>query len=291
MCSICNVVVADALVLPGSERPMSADERYAVEADDSQLLPQLFFGNRDALGRPVGQRLVWALRRNAQRYNLRPGERGMLSMESRIRRLGAQHALPQTVVLRAIYLYRRVKRMRLFQKPGLDDWSLALLYTACRESRYVITLEDLVRITPLARGKSPKERQGIQRRSIRKVLDYHRDVCIALDIPSRQFSVENYVTYFSGKVGINGEISTAAVRLARPYVDSNPNSSPESVAAAALYLSIRRHGYDISQKDYCGKVNLSEISLRRWVQNLGETSERLKRTMPEVDTDSVGDWD
>ncbi len=275
VCSQCSVVVADALVLPGRERP-SEDERYSVEADDSQLLPQLYFSSRDARGVQVGSNLVWLLRRTAQMQNLDSSQRSAVTMETRIRKLASQLQFPSTIALRAIYLFRKTRQVHVVKKPGLHHWALALLYTACRDSRYVITIEDLLGDPDDQRGKST-------------VWGYFKDIKRVLKLRLLPFSVENYITYYAGKLGptIEGSTVSSAIHIARSS-DIKLNSTPHCVAAGALYIALQEAGRDISQKGFCSYANVSEISLRHWVDALGGYTAR-KRDAPEVLSVDVAD--
>lgn len=267
-CSQCSVVVADALILPGLESP-SSDERYSVESDDSQLLPQLYFSSRDARGAPVGSNLVWLLRRTAQMQNLDSNQRSAVTMETRIRKLASQLQFPGTLSLRAIYLFRKTRQIHVVKKPGLHHWALALLYTACRDTRYVITIEDLLGNPNDQHGKST-------------VWSYFKDIKRALKLKLLPFSVENYITYYAGKLGsdVDGTTVASAIHIARTS-DVKPNSTPYCVAAGALYIALQEAGRDISQKGFCSYANVSEISLRHWVDALGGYTAR-KRDAPDV---------
>ena len=66
-------------------------EHYYSEADDTGMhVPQLHFSNRDAMGKPVEQRMVNRFRRTAQIQNLKSRERSAITFETRIRRLASQ---------------------------------------------------------------------------------------------------------------------------------------------------------------------------------------------------------
>ena len=231
-----------------------ADERYAMEGDDTQLLPQLYFGPRDAHGAPIKSGMVWLLRRTAQVYNLRSGERSAVTMETRIRKLASQLGFPSTLALRAIFIFRKTRKMHVLKKPGLQDWALALLYTACRDTRYVVTVEDIV--------GNPDDA-----RSISTVWAYFKNIKRALGLKLLPFTVQNYITYYSGKLRVNGVIVAKALHVAA--TNAKANATPHCVAAGALYISMREAGYDISQKEFCTHANVSEISLRHWVTGLG----------------------
>lgn len=279
VCSQCGVVVADTLALPGTETP-SSDIRYPVESPDSRILPQLYFGPRDAMGRPVGQRLLWVLKRTAQVYNLPSDERSAVTMETRIRRLASQLALPNTVSIRAIYLFRQARSKHVVRKPGLHDFALSFLLTACRKSRYIITIEDLVS------GGVTEKRQNLQR-SKSNVRRYYNLIKRALNLKIRPPSIENYITYFAGKMRIvDMDIITTATRITREHM--NPNSTPHCVAAGGLYIATRQVGTTISQKAFCKEANVSEISLRHWVEQLGGYRQEKMKELPQVPTDLLG---
>ena len=266
-------MVADALILPGRERTR---EDQPLESDDSQLLPQLHFGPRDAHGAAVGPGLVWLLRRTAQMQNLDSSQRGAVTMETRIRKLASHLQFPRTLALRAIYLFRKARQVHVIKKPSLHHWALALLYTACRDTRYVITIEDLLGNPDDQHGKST-------------VWGYFKHVKRALGLKLLPFSVENYVTYYAGKIGptVDGETIYNAIHISRTS-DVKANSTPHCVAAGALYIALREAGHNISQKGFCSFVNVSEISLRHWIELLGGYS-APKRGAPELDYGAVPD--
>jgi len=247
--------------LPGFE---SKDEqqggfRFVREAD-GRILPQLYFGPRDAGGGLVKSSQAWGLHKTARTYNLKSNERSMIAMEGRIRRLASQLGLPSGVVQRAIFLYRQAQAQHVVKKPSLHDWGLALILTACREIHYIMTIEDLVARS----GDSTVGRQ----RSKTNVRRYYNLVKSALQLRISSPGIENYITYFAGKLNITSQPTIQnALRIARLHVQENPNSTPHCVAAGALYIASEKHGF--SQKSFCIQTNLSEISLRHWMARLG----------------------
>ena len=271
VCSGCQLVIADTLILPGTETP-TEDERYSIEADDSQLLPQLYFSSRDARGAPVGTNLIWLLRRTAQTFNLKSNERSAITMESRIRRLATQLQFPSTLALRAIYLFRKTRKLHVIKKPSLHNWALALLYTACRDTRYVITVEDLV--------CNPDDTRGIS-----TVWNYFKTIKRALGLKLLPFTVDNYITYYTGKLNIyGGSMVSKAVQIAR--TNDRPNATPHCVAAGALYIALQESGTGVSQKTFCTYANVSEISLRHWIEQLGGYRV-VTKDAPEIDTSEL----
>lgn len=270
VCSSCGLVLDEMMILPGTERRVGDDNPSDLEPDD-YLLPQIYFGRRDASGRLLPQGQVWMLRRTARTYNLRSDERGVLSMGARIHRHASQLGLPSGIVNRAIHLYRRLRPMRVVKKPGLDDWALSIILLACREYRYIISSGDLV-----ANQTSPK-------RSRAKVRSYYNQITRALKSRPTNFDASNYVSYFGGKLGLPIKLVTTAINLSR----QNPrvNANPECVAAAALYIAIKTSGsHDRTQKDFCSYVGLSEISLRHWMNVLGGYP-KGRKTIPEPKDD------
>lgn len=271
VCSSCGLVAADTLIL----HPERESETYPPETDDSRILPQLYFGTVDAFGRPVDQNLIWILKRTAQTYNLRSSERSAVTQETRIRRLAAQLNIPSTIATRAIYLLRKATRQQVIRKPGLNDYALALLLAACRESRFVITIEDLVSGGETDGRKSFQRSKSIVRR-------YYNTIKQALNLQIRPPSTENYITYFAGKLGIaDMDIISTALGISRAH--ANPNSTPHCVAAGALYIAMRQAGRKTSQKAFCKEANLSEISLRNWVAQLGGISDEKNVELPPPD--------
>jgi transcription initiation factor TFIIIB Brf1 subunit/transcription initiation factor TFIIB len=250
--------------------------------DDQQpagkILPQLYFGTRDADGRSVNPSRVWDLHKTARTYNLKSSERGAIAMESRIRRLASQLKLPNGVVQRAVYLYQQAQKRHVIKKPSLNDWALSLIFTTCREMHYIITIEDLV--AHLASDSI------VRQRSKSNVRRYYNLVKSAFGLRISPPETGNYVVYFSGKLGMtNQPIIQRALEIARLHINESPNSTPHCVAAGALYIALEKSG-GFSQKSFCKQTNLSEISLRHWVDRLGGYREAVP-LIPDVQSSDL----
>lgn len=270
VCDRCNLVAADSLILPGTDKVQAGEKFYTESGNDSQLFPQMYFSNRDSAGKLVNQRHVNTLRRTAKYQNLKSKERSAVVFETRIRRLASQRDIPNVVWQRAVFLYRAAHKKQVVKKPGLQAWAFSLLLAACRESRFVVTIEDLV-------GQDGGEEMSNVRR-------YYNLLKKSMNLKIPPPSVSNYITYFSGKLGLNALVAIQATHIAREHKDLN--SAPNCVAAGALYIAAKEFGHDLSQKSFCQKVGISEITLRNWVATLG--GYRLQRTtLPEPNADDL----
>ena len=273
VCEGCGLVLSDDMVFPGMENINEENQRELSE----RILPQLFFGPRDAFGKPVSWSKQKNLYNTAKTYNLKSNERSAINMESRIRRLASQLGLASSVAPRAVYLFYQARKNHVVKKPCLNDWALALLLTACREIRYIITIEDLI-------IGSPEE---LKQRSKTNVRRYHNLIKSALQLQISSPGVNSYITYFAGKLGIiNQTTIQQAIEVAASHIFANPNSTPHCVAAGALYIvSEKKHG--LSQKSFCNQTNLSEISLRHWMNRLGGYV-KPSFTVPDVNLADLG---
>lgn len=267
-CDDCQLVIADELI--SDQRPVGLDEPQ--QQGEDRILPQLHFGGRDSSGRGINPAIIWTLRLTAQKYNLKSAERGILSMEARIRRHAAQLRVPAGIVQRAIAIFREAKREQIFKKPSLNEWALANLQTACREARYIVPWEDLMQ------GSTDK---------ISKVKEYHYEICTRLGINYEPFTFTHYIVYLAGKLGIS---DTAVINRAvgNAVLNPNENGNPLCVSGAALYMSLQDLGIRVSQKEFCRDANISEISLRHWVQKLGGYK-KVIADIPEPDSSGSGE--
>lgn len=270
VCMKCFLVVAEVLSIPGTETEVENDIRVR-SSDEDRLLPQYKFSNKDAAGKPVKHDLLWKYRRVAREYNLRPPERTMLSMESRIRRFGAAVGVPHGIVERAVNLYRLCKDKNVFKKPSLDEWALALLLTACREVGYVVPVGDLA-----AEG-----------RDAWKILSYHHRVARDLGVRARLPGVEAYVVYFAGRLGVAPDSPVVRHALALSKLVADPNATPNCVAIASLYIATQDAGMRVQQKVFCAVAHITEISLRIWASKLGGYARDEKSVVPEFDKSEI----
>jgi transcription initiation factor TFIIIB Brf1 subunit/transcription initiation factor TFIIB len=249
---------------------VQAGEKFYTESDnDSQLFPQMYFSNRDSAGKPVNQRQVRIFRRTAKYQNLKSKERSAVVFETRIRRLASQRNIPTSVWQRAVFLSRAARKTQAVKKPSLQAWAFSLLLAACREVRFVVTIEDLV-------GQDGKEMSNVRR--------YYNLLKKSLNLKIPPPSVSNYITYFSGKLGFNALVAIRATYIAKEHRDLN--SAPHCVAASALYIAAKEFGHDLSQKSFCQKVGISEITLRNWVATLGGYKPQ-RTALPEPKADDL----
>jgi transcription initiation factor TFIIIB Brf1 subunit/transcription initiation factor TFIIB len=231
---------------------------------------------------------VWRLRNTSKYQNLRSSERAMLNFESKLRHLAEKRGIPDAVADRATDLYHRMREKKLFNKPNLNELALSLLLTACRDMKVLMTLKDLTN------GSGA---------SINKIKNYHYAIIRALDLasPGSQSqrlgldAVEQYIMYYAAKLGLlhgdktrDERLISMAVQRARKYATLSTDVTEDQdashcVAAAALYLvATQEFGLETSQRAFCEKVNLSEISLRDWREKLGGHG-KVKFTSPPVD--------
>lgn len=252
LCNQCESVVADALFEQGGGGETSAMSHPP--GNDNRLLPQLFYSPRDSEGRIVANDVLWKLRTTAMMQNLKSSERSTLAFEAKLRHLAQQRGIPDPILKRATDLYRQVRQKKLFNKPNLAELALGLLLTAAREAKYAISLEDLI---------------DNSQASLNKVKRLHYRIKVALKIVCPLPSTDSFIAYYASKIGVlqNGTILREAREISKINVDVN--AAAHCVAAGSLYIAIRNSGNGISQKNFCESVNLSEISLRDWVQRLG----------------------
>ena len=201
-------------------------------------------------------------------------------METRIRRLVSElgtrfGGFTPDLANRAIYLYRKARKMRLLKKPGLNEWSLGLIYAACRERGIPITLQDIV-----GNNVTSKE-QAKERKRMRYNVNRHKNlISKSLKLKHVRPTVEGYITYFGGKMRADQPTVTEAIAVSE--ANTKLNAAPHVIAAAALYISLDRRGKPPSQRSYCHETNISEISLRNWCKQLGGMPSRKPSRVPEI---------
>mgnify|MGYP001616152395 CR=1 FL=1 len=250
VCARCNLVVAEAVPIQGSEIEIENDVR--VRSGDDRLLPQYRFGSRDAAGKTVNYNLLWKYRRAARTHNLRPSERTVLSMESRIRDIGALRGIPRGLVERAVNLYHQCKAKNTFSKPSLDEWAASLVLSACRETGHIVTVGNMA-----------------EDLDARRVLEYHHKIVRELGLRAKALDIPDYVVYFARWLSLAPDSPTIKHAIRLVELSPNQNASPHCVAAAALYIAMKMSGINVTQRLICRVANMSEISLRHWATRLG----------------------
>jgi len=279
VCEACGTVVAERVIKEIGVGPHTEEGAVAYQpTGDSRILPQHpdSFSSRDSEGRQVNQDFLRKMRTTARMQNLTAAQRAILQFESRVRELAQQHGYEpnSAVTQRAIYMYHQVREKKLFSKPNITELALALLMTASREMKRMITWRDLLRGTGASRSKVTK---------------YHYGIARSLGMEYREQSADSYIVYCASKIGRvhDGLLIETARRNAAGNDDAN--AAPNCVAAAALYIALRDSGEEWSQHDFCARVNLSEISLREWAARLGGHAKKEAPVRAPLNGDRVAD--
>ena len=158
--------------------------------------------------------------------------------------------LPRIVEEQAAYIYRKFIGKCRIRGRSYECVLAGVLYTVCKQNRCPVTLEDL------------SQAFRIPKRAIGKA---NRLVSRGLGIKIIPASPEDFVPKFASVLEVPREVEMVAVHIVRSAegTDITNGKDPKGVALAAVYLTARATGMNVTQKEAAFVAGMTEITLRK----------------------------
>lgn len=178
-----------------------------------------------------------------------PGERSLPEAYRVLERFVAALDLPRNVRDEAGFLCRKAIQRQLARGRSIEVLVAAAVYAACRVADVPRTLDEIERVTGLA-----KTRVGAAYRSL------HRELALAVHA-SRP---SDYVQRFCSGLGLGNRVEREALALIQRFEPPGASTSvsPCGTAGAAIYLASLVCGEARSEKAIAQVAGVSEVTLR-----------------------------
>jgi len=270
VCGGCGFVLSDHIENPGPERRSFSDDRInrartgnatSLAIHDKGLSTIISPTNKDATGKPLSNSMKMTLNRlriwdNRSQVH-EPIDLNFRRAFSELHRLKDKLSLPDSVLEKAAYIYRKAKDKKLVRGRSISGMIGSALYAACREVETPRTIKEIAETLNIKKGDLAR-----CYRLLVKELDLKMPV---VD------SVQN-VARIASKIGISEKTKRYAIEILRKAKENKTSSgkNPMGLAAAALYLSCVKNGEKKSQLDLAGAANITEVTIRNRCKGLRE---------------------
>lgn len=226
---------------------------------DKGLSTVIGAANRDASGRSFSLHMKHDIKRwrvwNSRIFPNETSHRGLVHAFNELRVLKDKLALPDAVVERSAYIYRKAKAKNLIQGRRNKTLMAASVYTACRQSSVIRTLNDISQAADIS-----KKEIATCYRLLHKELDFVVPIVDSVDCISR----------IASKIGIPEKINRHAIEIIRQaeQIEYSAGKEPMGLAAAALYLACRKLNRPYSQSKIAESANVTTVTIRNLSQGL-----------------------
>src|ERR687887_279828 len=168
-------------------------------------------------------------------------------------------ALPDVVVEKSAYIYRKAKSNGLTRGRTISGLVAASVYTACREMSTPRTLKDIAAAA------------NINHKYIAKA---YRFLLIELDIKVPLVDQIKCIAKIANKANLTEKTKRQAISIMNE-VRRNDNKilysagkNPMGLAATVLYISCIKTGENMSQKEISNAAGITEVTLRNRIKDL-----------------------
>jgi transcription initiation factor TFIIB len=164
-------------------------------------------------------------------------------------------ALPDAVVEKSAYIYRKAKSNGLTRGRTISGLIAASVYAACREMSTPRTLKDIAAAA------------NINRKHLAKV---YRLLLIELDIKVPLVDEIKCIAKVANKANLSEKTKRQAIRIMDEVTEKqiSAGKNPMGFAATILYLSCLRTGENKTQTDIAQAAGVTEVTLRNRFKEL-----------------------
>ena len=269
ICSSCGYVVKEKIEDTGPEWRSSAkdegkDESRAglptsIASHDMGLSTIIGSGNRDSTGRPLSGSMrttVDRLRTWDRRSQMHESaDRNMGKAFVQLRTFADKLSLPEEIVERAAYVYRKALERGLIRGRSITEMISASLYAACRDSEIPRTLKDVAKVANINRKDLA--------RSYRLLI---REMDIKMPVPDPAKSVAKIASRV--EAGEKTRRRALEILAKARQLGVAAGKDPVGLAASALYVASTLSGEDKTQRDIAQAAGVTEVTIRNRYKNL-----------------------
>jgi len=269
-CAGCGFVVSDRIENPGPERRSFSDDGInrartgsgtSLAIHDKGLSTIISPTNKDATGKPLSNSMKITLNRlriwdNRSQVH-EPIDLNFRRAFSELHRLQDKLSLPDSVLEKAAYIYRKALAKKLVRGRSISAMIGSSLYAACREAETPRTLKEVAETSNIKKGD---------------LAHCYRLLVKELDLKMPVVDSVQNVARIASKIGLSEKTKRYAVEILRKAEENKTSSgkNPMGLAAAALYLSCAKNGENKSQRDLAEAANITEVTIRNRCKGLRE---------------------
>jgi transcription initiation factor TFIIB len=174
-----------------------------------------------------------------------------------LERLGQKLALPDSVVEKAAYIYRKVQQKEITVGRTATGALAACVYIACREAAIPRTSNEVAEVSNIRR---------------KEMWNAYRAIVSELDLKIPLIDPVKCLVKLANKIGVNEKVKRYGISYMRQAIACNISAGrdPMGLAATILYISCQNYGesLDKSQKYFAETAEVSDVTVRNRRQEL-----------------------
>jgi transcription initiation factor TFIIB len=209
--------------------------------------------NRDASGQQIDASMKNRIDRwrtwDSRSQTNDPTKRNLQSAFMQLYTMKGVLGLPDSVIEKIAYLYRKIQEKGLVKGRTIKGAVAVASYIACREMEIPRTLKEIATICNL------KERE--MARVYRKVM-FELDLKIPQDDPIKK------IIKIANKRGISEKTKRHAIKTMVEIIKRGVSAgkNPMGLAGAVLYMSCKKYGEVITQREIAEAAEVTEVTIR-----------------------------
>ena len=182
-------------------------------------------------------------------------ERNFIQAFSELDRLKDKLGLPNSVIEKTAYIYRKVQQRGLVRGRSISATLAAALYIACREMGFPRILKDITAIS------------NIRHRHIAKA---YRLLIMELDLKIPLIDPIKCIIRIANNVKISEKTKRLAIDIMHDIIKSgiSAGKDPMALAAAVLYLSCLKTDENKIQRYIADAAGVTDVTLRNRYKNI-----------------------
>ena len=158
-------------------------------------------------------------------------------------------AIPDSVVERTAYNYRKIEHKGFMRGRPIASVLAACLYLTCREMGVPRTMDEIRQVSNVKKKQLARD---------------YREMVFNLELNVPPVNHLQYLEKISSRLEFNERITRSAMILMQNILDVgiSAGKDPMGLAAAVLYIISQTHGKTIKQADFANAAGITEVTLR-----------------------------
>jgi transcription initiation factor TFIIB len=158
-------------------------------------------------------------------------------------------AIPDSVVERTAYNYRKIEHKGFMRGRPIASVLAACLYLTCREMGVPRTMDEIRQVSNVKKKQLARD---------------YREMVFNLELNVPPVNHLQYVEKISSRLEFDERITRSAMILMQNLLDLgiSAGKDPMGLASAVLYIISQIHGKTIKQADFANAAGITEVTLR-----------------------------
>ncbi len=270
ICITCGTVVSDKAIEIGPEWRSFTNSGVSLSRvgmptslakHDQGLSTRIGRENRDFTGEMIFDSSILSILQRIRTWDYRTQTRSSKGISRKIAfgqldRLKQKLALPDPVVQKAPYIYRKVQQKEIVKGRTRNGAMAACVYIACREARIPRTFDEVAGIANITR---------------KEVSNAYIAIVLGLDLRIPLIDPVRCLVKLANKAQVDEKIKRYAIGYLKQIIDSNLSAGkdPMSIAATVLYLACLHYGdQSKTQRYFAEAAGISDVTIRNRRQEI-----------------------